>query len=43
MKWLIKGGIIILMSVLWAASGFGLFDAFILAALIIWFSVGGDE
>lgn len=42
MKWLIKGGMIILMSVLWAASGFGLFDAVILTALIIWIGVGGD-
>lgn len=43
MKWLIKGVIIILMSVLWAAAGYGLFDAAILTALIIWLSVGGDE
>ena len=43
MNWLIKGIIIILMSILWAASGFGLFDFVILAAIIIWISVGGDE
>lgn len=43
MNWLIKGMIIILMSIMWAASGFGLFDAAILTALIIWLSVGGDE
>ena len=43
MNWLIKGIIIILMSILWAASGFGLFDAVILAAIIIWLSVGGDK
>lgn len=42
MNWLIKGIIIILMSILWAASGYGLFDAGILAAIIIWLSVGGN-
>lgn len=43
MKWLVKGILIILMSVLWAASGFGLFDTVILAVLIIRISIGGGN